>query len=205
MATARRPTKVSAHQRNGKPVRGYVQHRSFGERVGSVLRGDEPGSVKRAMVSVGLTGAGLTVWYAASFVMTGAEATLFAISAVGAVLGLGSLWRRKHPTKYARRAIIFSPRARLDHTKARVVRGYRRKRDRYRKHHPMQAGLFDRYAGRYEVTRKRTVEVPGKKPGTKVKRREAQTMTVRGLKAKRAAMTAKSNDGWDVTSRQMFR
>ncbi len=193
----KRAVKVKPHTRNGKPVKGYAQHRSFGEHVAAMLRGDEPGSTQKAVAMAALLAVGTALWWTFSLTMSIAQAGVMTVGVlVGAALVLGGvkLKQSRRPGRGRSRSIIWSPRARWSHWKARARRHmpsavYRRRRDAVRKMGGGTAGAFyDRFWGEYDVTRTRKVN--GKV--------EAETKRVRGL---REALWHEANPGQGWKSR----
>lgn len=160
----KRNVSVKPHIRNGKPVRGYTQRRSFGEHVAAMLRGDEPGSTQKAVALAGLLAVGTALWWTFSLSMSIAQAGVMTIGVlVGAALVLGGVKLKQSRRRRRSRSIIWSPRARWSHWKARGRRHmpravYRRRRDALRKMGDGTAGaLFDHFWGTWEVTRTRRV------------------------------------------------
>lgn len=192
--------KVKQHTRNGKPVRGYTRKQTPGEHIASILRGDSPGKVGYAIAgSVGI-GSALSLFFVFHTVMATAEAVIFSVGAMSAVLGIKSIakHRRKWSTRYRKGPVILSPRARRHYYAAVGLKKYRKTRTSIRRKHPIVSGGYDRWLAKYEVT---TVTGSGKT-------RKAESRTVRGIKGRNAVLSAEqSKAGTDtkIGHRQMFR
>lgn len=194
---------VRPHTRNGSPVSGYTQRYTIAEKWSAIMRGERPGSVRKAWAMTLGAGVVTSLWAGLSLIMTAEEAAFLIFTAACLAFGVkGYLGHRRKGIKWGRNPIIFSPVTRL-----RVLRNVVKKKiRRLPKTHPWISGPFYRYLVTYEVT-----QVKGKG-----KSRKAYTTRVRGA-AKRDTLLAHlkererqrrekdaTYDGFSVTSRQLF-